>query len=48
MASAYHIESGQARDPESTIDRIFTVMDENKAVAAADRLQAGFGLRVVK
>jgi hypothetical protein len=45
---AEHIEPGHLSDPQDTIDRIFAVMDKNGAVNAADRIEAGFGLRVVK
>jgi hypothetical protein len=45
---ADHIEPGHFCDPEATIHRIFAVMETYDAVKAADRIEAGYGLRVVK
>jgi hypothetical protein len=41
---ADHIEPGHFCDPEATIHRIFAVMEAYDA----DRIEAGYGLRVVK
>jgi hypothetical protein len=43
-----HIEPGHLSNLADTLDRIFAVMDENNATAAAERILAGYGLRVVK
>ncbi len=43
-----HIELGYASYPEATIERIITVMNKYDAVSAADRIEAGHRLRVVK
>jgi hypothetical protein len=45
---AEHVEPGHLSDPQDTINRIFAVMDKHDAVKAADRIEAGFGLRVMK
>jgi hypothetical protein len=45
---ADHVQPGHTSDPEGIIDRIFVVMDQYDAVKAADRIQAGYGLRVVR
>jgi hypothetical protein len=43
-----HIEPGHLSNLADTVDRIFAVIDENGATAAAKRIQAGYGVRVVK
>ena len=44
---ADHIEPGHTSDPKDIIDRIFVVMEAYDAVKAADRIEAGYGPRVV-
>lgn len=45
---AEHIEPGHAQDPEQTVNRLIAVLDTQNVAGAIERLNAGFGLRVVK
>ena len=45
---AEHIEPGRARDPEQTINRLIAVLDTQEVALAMERLNEGFGLRVVE
>jgi hypothetical protein len=45
---ADHIEPGHSSDAARAIHRIFVVMEAYDAVKAADRIEAGYGPRVVK
>jgi hypothetical protein len=45
---AEHIEPGRARDAEQTINRLMAVLDTQEVALAMERLNEGFGLRVVK
>jgi hypothetical protein len=43
-----HLEPGQPLAAQQIIDRLFMVLDGRDAVLTAERLKAGYKLRVVK
>ena len=42
-----YIEPGP-RDPKATLDALILILDDQAVSDAVDRLEAGFGLKVVK
>ena len=45
--AAGYIEPG-SHNAEATLNKMIEIIDSNEVVAAAERLEKGFGLRVVK
>lgn len=43
-----HLEPGHPSDPEITLNLLFMVLDNQELAAALERLEQGFGLRIVK
>lgn len=45
---AAYLEPGHPRNAEATLDRLIVLLGNQQLAEAVDRLEAGFGLRVVK
>jgi hypothetical protein len=45
---AKYVEPGHPRDAEATLNRLIELLDAQELAAAIERLEKGFGLRVVK
>lgn len=43
-----YLESAPPGDPQATLDRLIELLGNQKLADAVDRLEAGFGLRIVK
>jgi hypothetical protein len=43
-----YLEPGHPRDPVATINRLIAVLDSQKLAAAIERMEKGYGLKIVK
>jgi hypothetical protein len=43
-----YLEPSHPHNPEATLERLIELLGNQKLAEAVDRLEAGFGLRVVK